>query len=81
MKTIIAFFAARFSSAPSTDRAISGITKAIDELNAVSRAEDAVIDSLMAAQERARVGIEEATARGYRADRIAARFAGLIEDV
>ncbi|RWP18849.1 MAG: hypothetical protein EOR00_09430 [Mesorhizobium sp.] len=78
MKTLIASIVARFARTPSTENAIAGFTKALDELEAVvvhqsTKADlldgkiSALIDEQTAAKEAAN-----------RADKIAKRFSKLV---
>lgn len=67
-------------AAPSTDRAIAGITKAVDQLNAVVASENAVIEAQRKRREEARQKIVDAAARADRAERIAIRFSALIQE-
>jgi prefoldin subunit 5 len=79
MKPIRTRIATFFGLTPSTDRAISGITKAIKELDAVREAEATLADALYEQRQQLLVQMTAAQTRALRAGRIASRFADLVE--
>lgn len=72
------FIPARFRRKPSTDSAIAGITKALDQLDAVVAAEEEEINALDAAIEEAARDRLAAFSRRDRAAGIAKRFNDLV---
>lgn len=78
--TVLNTIRARLGLLPTTDSAIAGITKAVDQLNAVVAREEALIERQKAVREAARQQIVDAAARSDRAERIALRFTALIQE-
>ena len=74
MKTIVS----KITRRPSTDRAISGITKALTILEKVVAAEDAKIDKLQGEIDAKAVQRMDAFTRRDRAKNVASKFADLI---
>lgn len=79
MKNLMTLIRTALGFVPSTERAIAGITKAVSELDAVVKAEEAAITAHVAAVDRHRQGILDATERANRAERIAKKFSDLVE--
>lgn len=71
-------FIARFRRKPSTESAIAGITKALDQLDAVVAAENEEISALDAVIEEAARDRLNAFTRRDRASSISARFSALV---
>lgn len=67
-----------FNRKPTTENALKGISKALDELNAVVTAEQAEVTQLQTSIDEAYVAQGDASARRDRAAGIAERFAALI---
>jgi uncharacterized coiled-coil protein SlyX len=79
MNTIINAILARLGLLPTTEGAIAGVTKAIEQLNAVVARENAEIERQRVQMEAARRLLVDAAARADRAEVIAARFTALVE--
>lgn len=79
LATLNTIFRNRFGMNPTTDRAIAGINKAIDQLNAVVAHEEAQIDNHRKAMEDHRQSLVDAVARANRAEIIAERFTAIVK--